>query len=97
MGASGDSFRAELRKLAETTPCNVLVYLAGVTQLDSSGIGALVESFLTLTRSGGSLKMLNPTGNVREVLEVTHLTNSLPTYTDEPKALASFPDNVPDA
>jgi anti-sigma B factor antagonist len=90
IGASNDSFRAELRKLAGTTPCDVLVNLADVTHVDSSGISTLVLSYVTLKRNGGSLKILNPTGYVLEVLEVTHLYNCLPTYTDEAKAVASF-------
>jgi anti-anti-sigma factor len=90
IGANCDSFRSELRKLAEDKPCDVLVNLAGVTQVDSSGISALVQSFVTLKRDGGSLKILNPTGYVREVLEITTLINCLPAYTDEAIALASF-------
>ncbi|MGA2718108.1 MAG: STAS domain-containing protein [Candidatus Acidiferrales bacterium] len=90
IGDNSDSFRAELRKLAESAPCDVLVNLAGVTGMDSSGISALVQSFVTLKRDGGSLKILNPTGSVREVLELTGLIKCLPTYTDEAIALASF-------
>jgi anti-anti-sigma factor len=90
IGDNSDSFRAELRKLAESTPCDVLVNLAGVTQVDSSGISALVQSFVTLKRDGGSLKILNPTGSVREVLELTGLIKCLPAYTDEAIAFASF-------
>lgn len=89
VGADVDSFRAELRKLAENAPRDVVVNLAGVTQIDSSGIGALVQSYVTLRRGGGSLIILNPAGNVREVLEVTHVHNSIPVYADEAKALAS--------
>jgi anti-anti-sigma factor len=89
-GGNSDSFKAEMRKLSEATPCDVLVNLADVTQVDSSGICTLVQSFVTLKREGGSLKILNPTGYVREVLEVTGLIGCLPTYTDETEALASF-------
>lgn len=90
IGAAADSFKAELRKLAENAPCNVIVNLTEVTQIDSSGIGGLVQSYVTLTRSGGTLKILNPTGSVREILEVTHLNKALPVYTDEAAALASL-------
>jgi anti-anti-sigma factor len=90
IGDTNDSFEGELRKLAERTPCDVLVNLAEVTQIDSSGISTLVKSFVTLKRGGGNLKILNPTGMVREVLDVTGLMNCLPTYTDEATALASF-------
>ena len=89
IGPSSDAFRADLRKLAESMPCDILVNLAEVTQMDSTGISTLVQSYVTLKRDGGSLKILNPTGYVREVLEVTGLDNCLPTYTDEATALAS--------
>jgi anti-sigma B factor antagonist len=90
IGADSDSFRAELSKLAQSKPCDVLVNLAEVTQMDSTGISTLVQSYVTLTRDGGSLKILNPTGYVRVVLEVMGLDRCLPTYTDERQALASF-------
>jgi anti-anti-sigma factor len=90
IGADADSFKAELSKLAESKPCDVLVNLADVTQMDSTGISTLVQSYVTLMRDGGSLKILNPTGYVREVLAVLGLDRCLPTYTDETEALASF-------
>jgi anti-sigma B factor antagonist len=90
IGASNEALGAELRRLAASAPCNVLVNLTKVTQVDSSGISTLVRSFVTLERDGGSLRLLNPTGYVREVLEMTRLVKSIPTYTDEAEALASF-------
>jgi len=90
IGAGSDSLKAELRTLAETMPCDILVNLAEVTQVDSTGINALVQSYVTLKRKGGNLKILHPVGYVREVLEITHLINCLPVYTDETEALASF-------
>jgi anti-sigma B factor antagonist len=89
-GAPADSFKAELRKCAENLPCNVIVNLAEVTQIDSSGLSALVQSYVTITRGGGRLVILNPVATVREVLEVMHLNDSIPVYTDEAKALASL-------
>lgn len=90
MGSTNDALAAELRKLAEKRPCCVLINLADVTQVDSSGISTLVRSFVTLERDGGSLKILNPRGHVREILELTRLVNCLPTFTNEAEALASF-------
>jgi anti-anti-sigma factor len=94
IGVSNDALGAELRRLAETAPCDVLVNLSGVQQVDSSGISTLVRSFVTLERNAGSLKLLNPTGHVREVLELTRLIQSIPTYTDEAKAVSSFRGGV---
>jgi len=90
IGADTDSFGTELRELTAITPCNILLNLTEVTQMDSTGINELVHSYARAARRGGSLKLLNPTGYVREVLEITHLTECLPIYTDEAEALASF-------
>ena len=49
-----------------------------------------MRSFVTLGRRGGSLKLLNPTGRVREVLEVTHLLGAIPSYDSESAAVQSF-------
>jgi anti-sigma B factor antagonist len=94
IGTSNDSLGAELRKYAEAGPSEIVVNLAGVTQIDSSGISTLVRSFVTLERHGGSLKILNPTGHVKEVLELTRLIQSIPSFTDEAKAVASFRGGV---
>jgi len=94
IGSGNDALAAELRKLAEAGPSDVLVNLAGVAQIDSSGISTLVRSFVTLERHGGSLKILNPTGHVKEVLELTRLIHSIPAFTDEAKAVAAFRGGV---
>jgi anti-anti-sigma factor len=94
IGPSNDSLSAELRKFADTPQSDVIVNLAGVTQMDSSGISTIVRAFVTLERQGGGLEILNPVGHVREVLELTRLINSIPTFTDEAKAIAAFRGGV---
>jgi len=94
IGSSNDSLGVELRKLAEAGPSDVIVNLAGVTQMDSSGISTLVRSFVSLERQGGGLKILNPTGHVKEVLELTRLIQSIPAFTDEATAVAAFRGGV---
>src|SRR5271156_7196506 len=94
IGTSNDELSTVLQKLAEVGPSDVLVNLTGVTQMDSSGISTLVRSFVTLERQGGSLKILNPVGHVREVLELTSLIQSIPSFTDQAKAVASFRGGV---
>jgi len=94
IGETCDSLGVVLCELAESKPCDVLVNLAEVTQVDSSGISGLAKSFVTLKRDGGNLKVLKPVGAVHNVLDVTGLVNCLPTYTDEAKAFASFHDRV---
>lgn len=90
IGLSNDLLSSQLRDILAEGTRKLLINLAGVPQMDSSGISSLVRSFVTLQRAGGSLKLLRPTGHVRDVLELTHLLHSIPTFDDEAQALASF-------
>ena len=72
----------------------LLLNLAGVTQLDSSGISAITRMSVSLSRQGGSLKLLCPCGRMLEVLRVIHLPDIIPTFEDETQALASFRPQV---
>lgn len=90
IGPGSDLLTSQLRGLIESGSRKVLLNLAGLTQIDSSGISAVVRAFVTLKRSGRSLKLLGATGRVLEVLSVTHLLSAIPNFDAEPAALASF-------
>lgn len=90
IGLSNDILSNQLRDLVDANVRKVLLNLVNVPQMDSSGISSLVRCFVTLQRLGGSLRLLRPTGHVRDVLELTRLIRSIPTYYDESEALASF-------
>lgn len=90
IGADIDLLAGKLGRLVEGGARKLLVNLAGVTQIDSSGISTLVRTFVALERSGGSLKLLSPVGRVRQVLSIARLLGAIPTYDDEAPALASF-------
>ena len=79
-----------LRKLVANGVRKLLLNLADVTQLDSSGISALVGTHVSLSRQGGSLKLLCPCGRVQDVLRVMRVADIIPTFEDESQALASF-------
>ena len=68
----------------------LLLNLADLTQVDSSGIGVIVETYVSLKRQGGDLKLLCPCGRVLEVLTVFRLLDTIPSFEDEAQALASF-------
>ena len=95
IGHSNDELSRELRSLADSESRKILVNLSDVPQVDSSGISTIVRTFVTLRRAGGSLKLLRPTGHVFEVLDITHLLQTIPTFDDESKALESFREAKP--
>jgi anti-sigma B factor antagonist len=79
-----------VRCLIEEGKTQVLLNLAWVTYIDSSGLGELVSSHVTLNHKGGSLKLMHLTESVRELLTMTGLLTVFDIYDDEPEALASF-------
>jgi anti-sigma B factor antagonist len=90
IGAGNDALVGKLREVVDGGAQKVLVNLEGVSQIDSSGISTLVRNYVTLGKKGGTLKLLKPTGRVKEVLDVTRLTSCIPSFDDEAKAVASF-------
>jgi anti-anti-sigma factor len=90
IGVDSDLLSSHLRKLVANGVRNLLLNLAEVTQVDSSSVGTIAGTYVSLTRQGGSLKLLRPCGRVRVVLGVMRLLEMIPTFEDEIKALASF-------
>ena len=80
----------QLRKLAARGTRKLLLNLANLIQVDSSGLSVIVGTYVSLKRQGGDLKLLCPRGRVLEVLTVLHLLNTIPTFEDEVDAVTSF-------
>ncbi len=85
---------AQLRELIrnEVTKGNkhVLLNLADVTYIDSSGIGELVSAYTAVSNQGGQLKLLNLTKKVHDLLQITKLYTVFDVHDDEAKAVSSF-------
>jgi anti-sigma B factor antagonist len=90
IGVDNDLLNSHLRKLVAKGARKLLLNLADVTQVDSSSIGTIAAAYLSLSRQGGSLRLLRPRGRVRMVLGELRLLDSIPTFEDETRALASF-------
>jgi len=79
-----------LRKLIANGVRRVLLNLTDLTQVDSSGVGVIIDTYVSLKDQGGDLKLLCPRGRVREVLRVLRLLEIIPYFENETKALVSF-------
>lgn len=79
-----------LRDLVANGKRRFLLNLVNLSQVDSSGVGILVEMYVSLKRRGGELKLLSPSPRVLEVLGVYRLLDVIPSFADESQALASF-------
>jgi len=68
----------------------ILVNLADVSYIDSSGLGELVAAYTAVKNAGGELKLLNLTSKVRDLLVITKLVTVFDVKENEAEALASF-------
>ncbi len=68
----------------------ILLNLADVDYIDSSGIGELVSGFTAVKNQSGDLKLLHLTKKVRDLLQITKLYTVFDVFTDEGTALRSF-------
>ena len=70
---------------------DIILNLSGLEYLDSSGIGELVRNYLTVIKSGGTLKVVGLSEKVEDILKITQLYKVFPEFPDEKAALDSFP------
>jgi anti-sigma B factor antagonist len=90
LGDETDALRATIRELVREGKKKIVLNLAGVAYIDSSGVGELVSSFTTVRNAGGELKLLNLTQKVHDVLNVTKLYTVFDIKDDEFTAVKSF-------
>ena len=90
IGDSATALRSAIRNLVAGGSNKLLLNLAGVRYIDSSGIGELIANYTTVGRSGGQLKLLNLTEKVQDLLVITKLLTVFDVYDDESEALSSF-------
>lgn len=62
-----------LRSVTATGKHKLLLNLANLSRIDSSGVSIFVEMYVSVKRIGGELKLLSPRGRVLDVLTVFRL------------------------
>ena len=82
--------REKVQDLLESGQMRVLLNLEKVSYMDSAGIGELVACYKRAKEKGGTVKLLNPSGKVYDLLQLTKLEEVFETYRDEKEALVSF-------
>jgi anti-sigma B factor antagonist len=68
----------------------MLLDLGGVAYVDSAGLGQLVQVKVTAANRKATLKLLNVTKRLNDLLVVTHLVTVFDTFENEAEGLASF-------
>jgi anti-sigma B factor antagonist len=90
LGDGATAFRDTIRDLASKGNKKLLLNLAEVSYIDSSGIGEMVSVFTTVSGQGGQVKLLNLTKRVKDLLQITKLYTVFEVFDDEATAVRSF-------
>ena len=90
LGDGSALLRKTVKQLLDDNRCKILINLADVDYIDSSGVGELVGCFTTVRNAGGELKLLNLSQKVHDVLHVTKLYTVFDIRDDEFTAVKSF-------
>jgi anti-sigma B factor antagonist len=91
LGEGSAMLRNLVRQLLDHGRKQIVLNLADISYIDSSGIGELVSSFTAVKKEGGELKLLHLTKKVHDLLLITKLFTVFDVHTDEEKAITSFP------
>ena len=87
------ALRNSIAQLLKEGRRQIILNLSGLTYLDSSGIGDLVHTYMSVIKRGGEMKVVGLTDKVEEILKITQLYQVFQEFQDERSALQSFPEN----
>src|SRR5215213_6486300 len=88
------ALHTSIRCLVEEGKRKILLNLAGVTRIDSTGLGELISSYVTLSHKEGQIKLVHLTERVQDIMTITKLLTVFDVYDNEADALASFKGHV---
>jgi anti-sigma B factor antagonist len=90
LGEETSALRKAVRDLIDKGKKKIVLNLAEVSYIDSSGVGELVSGYTAVRNAGGELKLLNLTKKVHDLLQVTKLYTIFDIKDDEFMAVKSF-------
>lgn len=90
LGEGDEILKDKVNSLLNQGKKKIILNLAEVPYVDSAGLGAIVRTYTTVSRQGGSLKLLNLTKRITDLLAITKLLTVFETYESEADAVQSF-------
>ncbi|HWG17917.1 MAG TPA: STAS domain-containing protein [Acidobacteriaceae bacterium] len=90
LGEGSVTLRDAVRDALAKGSRKIILNLADISYIDSSGIGEMVSAFTSVKNAGGELKLLNLTKKVHDLLQITKLYTVFDVKDDEAKAVSSF-------
>jgi anti-sigma B factor antagonist len=90
LGEGDELLRDKVNSLIQQGQKRIVLNLAQVPYIDSAGLGEIVRTYTTVSRNGGSLKLLNLTKRIQDLLSITKLLTVFETFESEADAVRSF-------
>jgi anti-sigma B factor antagonist len=90
LGEGDEILKDKVNSLAMQGRKQIVLNLAAVPYIDSAGLGQVVRTYTTVSRQGGSLKLLGLTKRITDLLTITKLLTVFETYDNEADAVRSF-------
>jgi len=90
LGEGDELLKDKVNSLVHQGHQKLILNLAAVPYVDSAGLGEIVRTFTTVSRLGGSLKLLNLTKRIHDLLSITKLLTVFETFESEDDAVRSF-------
>lgn len=90
MGDAVDGLRQTMEELVDSGEHDLVINLAEVPMIDSSGIGLLVRFLASTKARGGNIKLLNPSKFAIQTLKLVGVLNLFEIFDNEEKAVESF-------
>ena len=90
LGEGDELLKDKINSLLASGKRKLVLNLEGVPYIDSAGLGEIVRTYTTVSRQGGSLKLLNLTKRIEDLLAITKLLTVFETYDTEQEAVKSF-------
>lgn len=88
LGDSEQAFRQQVQQLIDNGTKLLAVNLAGVPEMDSSGIGSIVRALTQMKKAGGRCTFFAPTKRVLQLLKMVRLDSVLEIVDSEASVLA---------
>ena len=92
VGGNAVALHRSIRSLVLEKKTQIILNLAGVTFIDSCGLGELVASQVSVENKGGEIKLIGLTDQLRELFRATRLLAVFDIYANEVEAIQSFAD-----
>lgn len=89
-GPDHEKFHSEIKTLIKEGYVDILLNMAKVSWINSTGLGVLVSAFHTLKKNGGRLKICEVSDRIDNILNVTQLKLVFQTFESCDEALKSF-------